>query len=65
MADIPDLDFSGAQLHAALVALNTEKADTASLPAPPDVKTFATYAEALAYSTANPDAIVFSEEQAP
>lgn len=31
----------------------------------PDFQFFATYAEALAYSNANPDAIVFSEEQAP
>lgn len=31
----------------------------------PDVQVFDTYAEALAYSTANPAAIVFSEQEAP
>lgn len=39
-----------------------DKGDTG--PAP-DIQTFVTYSEALTYSTANPAAIVFSQESAP
>ena len=62
MATIPSLPMTGAQLHETLTALAGEIPEAG---ASPDVRTFATYADALAYSTANPAAIVFSEQEAP